>query len=329
MCILFLLLCSCSKEDALTPSAPSTPPAPPVKIWSNLASMPTARHDFGFVECNNLLYAVGGYNADGLNKVEAYDPASDKWTTKKAMPTARGYLVVASVANKIYAIGGITGGDLNNITYINATEEYDPVSDTWTKKSPIPIEAVAFNSVLGNLFMTGTAINGKIYVVVGYTEGEVPTYIYDPATDKWTTGKSISKFNLSPYYSTASENDLYVTNGDHFLKYSPSDDDWRELPLPLTSVLGSVYNSCLTSYNNNIYCIGGLLYNAGASINSGDAEHYDAVNSIWTEDSSLNTERNAAAAVVYKDKLYVAGGAVIQPNYTNVPIPNLEAIQLK
>ncbi len=261
--------------------------------------------------------------------MEVYDPASDSWTTKTPMPTPRGYLVVATVSNKIYAIGGITGGDLNNITYLKATEEYDPASDTWTEKAPIPITAIPFNSVLGNFFLTGAAINGKIYVAVGYSEGDIPIYIYDPATDTWTTGKSISKFNNEPYFSVASSSHFYVLNGDHFLQYSPSDDEWRELPLPLTSILGSVYGTCLASNNDNIYSIGGYINAAGAAINSDDVEMYNPANSKWSEDSSLNTESNSAAAVVFKDNLYVAGGASIQSNFTNIPIQRLEVFPLK
>jgi N-acetylneuraminic acid mutarotase len=321
--IVILLLNACSKDNTASPVTPQN------KGWQNLSSMPTPRHDFGFVECNNLLYAVGGYNADGLKTVEAYDPSSDRWTTKAPMPTARAYLVVATVSNKIYAIGGITGGDLNDITYLKTTEEYDPASDTWTEKSPIPITVLAPNNVLGNLFIAGAAVNGKIYVAVGYSDGDVPTYIYDPATDTWSTGKSISKFNLQPYYATASGNNLYVSNGNDFLQYLPSSDEWLELPLPQTSIIGSVYGTCLASDNGNIYAIGGDINAADIPLNSDDVETYDPVHSAWTEDSSLNMERNAAAAIVYNKKLYVLGGASLQTNGTNVPIANFEVLSLQ
>lgn len=324
--VLFMLLFGCTKENT---TIPPTPPPPEGEVWKNLSSMPTARHDFGFVECNSLLYAIGGYNADGLKKVEAYDPATDSWTTKKSMPTARAYLVVATVANKIYAIGGLTGGDLNTITYTNATEEYDPALNEWKEKSPIPITIVPYNSVLGNFFMAGAAIKGKIYVAAGYTEGDIPTYIYDPATDTWTTGKSIGKFNLGPYYATASNTDMYVTNGDYFLKYMPSANEWRELPLTLTSAQGPVYSSCLAFNNGNIYSIGGYQQGTDKEINSGDVETYDPVNTSWSEDSSLITARTGAAALTYNNKLYVLGGAAIQSNYSWPPIANLEVLSLK
>jgi N-acetylneuraminic acid mutarotase len=321
--VLFLLLYACSKKDTSMPK----PPEP--KTWKNLTSMPTARNNFGFVECNNLLYAIGGYNADGLNKVEVYDPAGDKWTTKTPMPTARAYLVVATVSNKIYAIGGLTGSNLSNVTYIKATEEYDPASDTWTERSPIPVTAVPFNNVRGNFFMTGAAINGKIYVAVGYTEGDIPTYIYDPATDTWTTGKAISKFSGQPYYSIASNNDLYVINGNSFLQYLPVDDEWRELPLPLMLAFGHVYGTCLAADNANIYSVGGYNFGIDLSTDLNDVETYDPTNASWREDSSLNTARNSAAALVYNGQLYVLGGVVLQSRSSYIPIANFEEFPLK
>ena len=54
----------------------------------------------------------------------------DSWTTKTPMQEARGYLQVAVTNGKIYAIGG--SGP------IGTNEEYDPATDNWTAKSPMP-----------------------------------------------------------------------------------------------------------------------------------------------------------------------------------------------
>jgi N-acetylneuraminic acid mutarotase len=245
------------------------------------------------------------------------------------MPTARGYLVAATVSNKIYAIGGLTGGNLDNVTYIKTTEEYDPSSDTWTERSPISVTAVPFNNVRGNFFMTGAAINGKIYVAVGCGERDIPTYIYDPATDTWTTGKSISKFSGQPYYSVASNNDLYVINGNNFLQYLPADDEWRELPLPLKLSSGHVYCTCLAADNTNIYSIGGYFFGIDLSTDLNDVETYNPTNTSWREDSSLNPARHSAAALVYNGQLYVLGGAVLQSGFSYLPIADFEEFPLK
>ena len=248
--------------------------------WETLASMPTARHSFGFVECNNLLYAIGGYNADGLADVEVFNPANNSWQRKANMPTARGYLAVVSLANKIYAIGGVSGGNLDMIAYKNVTEEYDPATNTWTTKSPLPMPG-AVNTVLGNQFICASAINGKIYVAAGSAGENVPTYIYDPVTDTWSnSGTPISRFYNEPFFAATSNNEMYVTTGGDFLKFMPANNSWNLLqPFAITRK-----NACLSGGGGNIYCIGGFNYiprgnnRYDVSI-SGDVEVYNITGS--------------------------------------------------
>ncbi|TRO45881.1 galactose oxidase, partial [Candidatus Bathyarchaeota archaeon] len=57
----------------------------------------------------------------------------NSWTTKKSMSTARGGLGVAVVNGKIYAIGGS-----NNDAQLAVNEEYNPATDSWISKSPMP-----------------------------------------------------------------------------------------------------------------------------------------------------------------------------------------------
>ncbi len=294
-------------------------------VWKTLSPMPTARYNFGFVEYGGLLYAIGGYNANGLNVVEVYDPSNDSWQTKSAMPTARGWLVVAALSGKIYAIGGITGPDLNNITYTNVTEEYDPATDKWTEKSPFPISGTV-NTVIGNQFITGSAVNGKIYVVAGSSGVTQPTFIYDPVMDAWKTdtGIAIGKFNLQPYFSTPYNNDLYVTDGDYFLNYSSSSNNWYDLQPFSTSRLGA----SLASDGNNIYSIGGYIQNQSDSMTN-DVGVYAVAGSSWSKSIGLNVKRHSAGAVVYNGNLYVAGGAVKQANYQDTPLPSMEVLQIK
>jgi N-acetylneuraminic acid mutarotase len=328
--VLILLLNGCTKNSSVATTIPHNK-------WQTLSSMPTIRSDLGFVACNNLLYAIGGtgINDSSQDRVDAYDPVTDKWSTKTPMPTGRKFLVVATVTNKIYAIGGF-GGQEDVFKYIKATEEYDPALDTWTERSPIPLTADPSDTVFGNFFMTGAAINGKIYVAAGHKGGDIPTYIYDPAIDTWTTGKSISKFDFQPYYSTAANNSLYVINGNDFLQYTPSNDEWKELPLPLTSVSDSVYGTCLAAYNGDIYGIGGYFSTGNVltllTTTLSNVETFNPANLSWSEDSSLIYGRFASAAAVYNDKLYVAGGAEKQrllSIYANVPTADLQVLSLK
>ena len=294
--------------------------------WKTLSPMPTARHHFGFVENNGLFYAIGGYDASGLNTVEVYDPVNASWQTKAPMPTARGYMAVAVVANKIYAIGGFTGSDVNNITYTNVTEVYDPATDQWTEKSAFPIDR-AYNGVIGNQFITGTAINGKIYVAAGPEE---PTYIYDPVADSWfaDTALGIGKFSFEPYFSTAANNDMYVTDGINFLRYASAANNWNVLQANSTSRRAA----SLASDGTNIYSIGGYIYVQKTNSDSmtNDVGKYSISGSSWTKMFGMNVKKHSSGSLVYNGNLYVAGGAVRQVNsYLDVPIADFEMLELK
>jgi N-acetylneuraminic acid mutarotase len=52
------------------------------------------------------------------------------------MPTARTFLSTCVVDDKIYAVGGIP---TKTWPAFSTVEEYDPVTDTWTKKGDMPV----------------------------------------------------------------------------------------------------------------------------------------------------------------------------------------------
>ncbi|GAG26877.1 unnamed protein product, partial [marine sediment metagenome] len=59
-------------------------------------------------------------------------------------------------------------------------EEYDPATDTWTTKAPMPTKRATLGA---------SAVNGIIYVIGGVSGFTVFSTVeaYDPATDTWTT----------------------------------------------------------------------------------------------------------------------------------------------
>ena len=137
---------------------------PTTNTWTTKASMPTARVDFGVAAINGILYAVGGFsviNNVGTNQatVEAYDPAANAWVTKASMPTARHRFGVGVINGILYAVGG-QSSQSNPPTFASMLEAYDPSTDTWSTKAPMP----TVRSSLGV-----TAINGVLYAVGGVT----------------------------------------------------------------------------------------------------------------------------------------------------------------
>ena len=62
------------------------------------------------------------------------------------MPTARGFLALAAGPNgKLYAIGGAVAGTAGN-NIVNIVEEYDPATDTWATRAPLPAPRYALGA---------------------------------------------------------------------------------------------------------------------------------------------------------------------------------------
>lgn len=152
---------------------------PATDIWTERASMPTARGALSVTEHGGKLYAIGGYDRKANNaQVEVYDPVRNVWEARAPLPTARDHLAAVTAAGKIYAIGGrVNGGYDRNLALV---EMYDPAIDQWTRVSDLPTARSG---------VTAVANEGKIYVFGG--EGSAGTFreneAYDPVRDAWQT----------------------------------------------------------------------------------------------------------------------------------------------
>jgi N-acetylneuraminic acid mutarotase len=170
--------------------------------------MPTARNWVSTAVVDGIIYAIGGTTgANFCSIVEAYDPMADKWSSKANIPlSAWGNSAV--VDGKIYSFGwGITCGG-NNVCSQAGVYEYDPILDTWTKKSDMPTTRMAISA---------DTIDGKIYAVGGIT-----TYnpfikisnveIYNPKNDTWDKG--IDLINARAYHVSALiDGRIYIIGG--------------------------------------------------------------------------------------------------------------------
>ncbi len=101
------------------------------------------------------------------------------------MPTARNSHGAAVIDGKIYVVGGrrtiIDGNGGVTIENLAVLEVYDPETDTWTTRAPMP-------SAQGGL--AAVAYSGKLYVFGG--EEFSPqhkvfsnAWVYDPKGDRW------------------------------------------------------------------------------------------------------------------------------------------------
>jgi len=237
-------------------------------IWTTKMSMPTARGDFAIAVLQDKIYAIGGLTRSGqwtaeLTGVnEVYDPATDSWTTKKSMPIPKAGLSANVVDGKIYLIGGFTQ-PLNSTvkTTSNETLVYDPLTDSWTIKTPIPTPTLDY----------ATAVVGdKIYVISGtsraYSDNLIDlTQIYDPKTDTWSQGAPIpfpiQQAAAGATTGFAAPKAICVIGGfigfywptNKNQVYDPEKDIWSsgaDMPTPL-------FGLGVTVVNDQLYAIGG------------------------------------------------------------------------
>ena len=281
----------------------------------NKAPMPTPRSHLCTSVVNGLIYAIGGgagQIAAGndvqtpVASFEVYNPATDQWTKKKDMSIARKWFVTIVVNGKIYVIGGRTAVERRGKKIektVASVEEYDPATDTWTKKADVPVPRDR-----------GTAafVNGKIYLISGGQNvgGLTPKVeVYDLATDTWADGTPIPTRRLR-LSGGVLNGKIYVFGGfkkeNHWVEiveeYDPATNTWTrkaDMPTPRWRLSPST-----PAAGGRFYVIGGE--NNGQIVPS--TEEFDPAKNVWTKRKKMPTPRDALATAVVKGKIYAIGG---------------------
>jgi N-acetylneuraminic acid mutarotase len=143
--------------------------------WTGKHAMPTPRGMLGVGVVNGIVYAIGG--SAPATVTEAYDPVANTWTTKAPMPTVRSGLGVAVVNGLIYAVGGVySPGSTDG--FMNAVQAYDPATNTWTGRAPLPNAGTELAVGVRNntLYVVGgfAMFGPQTYGQVGTTEAYLP-----------------------------------------------------------------------------------------------------------------------------------------------------------
>ena len=279
--------------------------------------MHQARSSLGAAVVNGKIYAIGGimltyqdssrteFKEVSIN--EEYDPATNTWTLKKPMPEPLSNFATAVYKGKIYCIGGgvsqffnySTGTWDTNLTQgINAV--YDPETDTWETKAPMPIPQVSAQAHV---------IKDRIYVV-----GRFPSTlneVYDPTTDTWTM-KASSVDPIGP--STVVDDKIYCIGGDYKWRiYDPVTDSWSVGSNGLPDFLTGAYLVSTTGIMapKRIY----ILYNPNHASSGWIYENqvYDPETDGWMSGAGVPTQRDDFAVAIVDDLIYVIGGRVIVP----------------
>lgn len=195
---------------------------PESDVWDTVSRMPSKRQHVSCSVVDNKIYVIGGLEdvccppypercnwekcAIISNKNQVYDPKTDSWKNLSPLPTPRHGLDMVSINGKIYVIGGM-GDKLSMWNSLNVVEEYDPITDSWSKKqsSPIPRDGYAYS-----------AQNNKIYLFGGWisdSQQTDSTWVYNINSDTWTNStKTPFKTGACAYATINSK--IYLFGGD-------------------------------------------------------------------------------------------------------------------
>ena len=123
------------------------------------------------------------------------------------MPTGRWYLAAPSVDGIIYAIGGYVDIGTSVSVITDAVEAYDPNTDTWTSKAPMPTPRAG---------MAAVVVDGMLYAIGGSGEhGEFTDVVevYDPKKNNWQTSIAPLPRPRFPSIGAAVDGTIYVVGG--------------------------------------------------------------------------------------------------------------------
>ncbi len=249
-------------------SAPNTPTAaveeyvPAKDSWIPRKDMPTPRARMGIVLLDGRIYALGGRIQDSrhTDAVEAYDPATDTWSQKQKLSSPGMGVNAAAAHGKIYKLKTTQIRD-GRWTMLMDFEEFDPVTNLWTKKAPWTFEREPLEM---------TVIDGRLFVFGAGAFSKPDAHSlreYDFPSDRWLIRKDMplatAAHTIHPGWAVLGGK-IYVFGGgyregntwkhsNYAQRYNPRTDSWEELP-PLTQ--GKLYMPAV-AVGDRIFVLGG------------------------------------------------------------------------
>jgi N-acetylneuraminic acid mutarotase len=286
--------------------------------WTTLAGMPGGARDSVAAATgpDGRIYAIGGFDGSNhLDRVEAYDVATNTWSTEAPLPVARGNLPVATGPDgRIYAIGGLT--DTGATSEVDA---YDTTTNTWTTVASMPGGARSD-------FAAATGPDGRIYAIGGNDGTNVLSRVeaYDTTTNTWTTEAPMPGGPREDLVAaTGPDGRIYAIGGDAgnncaasntVEAYDTSTNTWTTLAsMPgggRTNLAGA------TGPDGRIYAIGGVACTTYLN----RVEGFNPGSDTWTTGQSMPTARQFEGVATGPDgRIYAIGG------YNGVRLTTVEA----
>jgi N-acetylneuraminic acid mutarotase len=232
-----------------------------------------------------------------LSLIMSFNLCGQNWVKLKEMSFARMSFGLVPFNNKLYAIGGegVYAGN-EKPTYLNIVEEYDPQTNSWTRKKDMPI----------SLSFTRTAVVGeKIYVLGGETNDykySATVYEFDPQEDTWTEKTHIPEsFSLfGALNSVVIDSCIYLQSENHLYSYNPYQNKWNSVTLDRK--LPTL--NYLAVKDDKIWSLAG----SEDAQETTEIHEYDKGLNAWTKINNIPDARSEHSALIINNKLFVIGG---------------------
>jgi N-acetylneuraminic acid mutarotase len=168
---------------------------PQTDTWTTMASIPTPVWGYCSAVFDNKIYIISGWSGDSSliwgqraslsSLVQIFDPNTNSWTTGTSIPTpvtlaGCGATDGTMAPSRIYVFGGCPTANTQEQSGINATQIYNPKTDSWSIGAEMPtarygLAVAAVDDTfyaIGGESLSVTPVN-EMYTPLGY--GEQPT----------------------------------------------------------------------------------------------------------------------------------------------------------
>ncbi|GEM_PF-358006 len=211
---------------------------------------------------------------------------------------------------KLYVFTGYTTG----FQLSDPTEEYDPVTDTWSALPAMPLKVNHSGVVLVN--------NNEVWFVGGRKSNNTQVadvQIYNIATQTWSTGPNlpapragggVGLLNNKIHYFTGFGNDVSVDKPDHYvLDLNNLGAGWTTaapFPDPRNHLSSAVVNG-------KLYSIGGQYDHDGSGLDLASVYSYDPNTDTWATETPLPGVNShfEPGTFVSNGKIICVGGEIL------------------
>ncbi len=196
--------------------------------WTTAASMPTTVWSYASAVTNEKIYITSGWTGSSSsrwgvdsslsNQTQIFNPKTNDWSLGAPIPipvtlAAAGATTGEMALKRIYVIGGCLIANTQEQPGIQATQIYDPATDTWSSGAKMPIGRKGLGVAVANdmLYAMGGASISLInaneqYTPIGYgtpdptyqTPTASPTQSFSPSPTQSPTVSSTLSPTVSP-----------------------------------------------------------------------------------------------------------------------------------